>query len=269
MSKIKFRSRASRENNSGDDNPSREDNVGKSGMTTEELLAQLVSKLGDTKSDRTDPPPTNRESDPRTLLGLSDLETKALTDGLGEESSNILLSLMSQVVNSSADNDALLLQEMRKQTEELKKAQSESSRSLKDMFAQQADVAVSQFDSVFTEDNKDDVEEMLDILTAKSGGMFDAVNDLNDAMEKKDVSRLAKYQQKLEDFSAYKYKDHQSISGGSQAPARATKESRVSDSEIDKLQAQIDRELSSTTGKDLNKIMDLQSQLKDKVEASL
>lgn len=121
------------------------------------------------------------------------------------------------------------------------------------------------FGDIFSESNRDDMEEMLDIITDKSGGMFDAVADLNDALERGDASRLNEYKERFQDYSVYKYGGNESVSGGNSAASLDTKRDRRTDSKVDAIQAEIDEELSKQT-KDINKIAELNVQLRKELD---
>jgi len=267
MTNIRFRDQEIENEKGGKDNPQP---VGQNGVSAEQLQ-QLIEALGsnDASKGSSNSTPPAQDNSTHNLLGISESQVSKLKDKLGDDVAEVLIGTLMSIKQGSENTDALLLSEVNKIAEGLSGKLDEQSKTLETLGNSRAHdaSAILGLDRVFNEDNKEDLGEMLDIITKNSAGMFDAKKAFNEAAEKNDFEALAGFKEKFEDFTQYKYKDHQSVPGGNTANNRTALEKRNTvETEIADLEKQVEKAMSGPN-KDYNKVAELQEKILEKAEA--
>ena len=230
-----------------------------------ELLSVIASN-GANNQDQNQNQPNQQSTPVHTQLGFSEDQVSALEKALGKDGSESLMSAISGGRKQATTDSALLLQEIDNLKKYIEKSNSKTAEQLKSLGGRQIQdaVRVHGFDSVFTEENKEDIGEMLDIITANSNGFYDAKAAFDSASENGDVDALLKFKESFDDFYEEKYKDDRSVSGANGgSSASDARSSRTAMSEIDELKAKMGK---LHPFQDVDKILELQQQVDQKAE---
>ena len=259
------------QNRSGSENDGKDvsQSQGQPSLSAEQLQ-QILAVVGqkDQSNDRQQQAPASADRPAHTLLGLSDSQLQKLQAGMGNDVAELILGALGAVVQKSESTDGLILQELQKVSDGLSTkfdAQAEQMKKLGSTASVDPMLSLG-LNKVFTEENKDDVGEMLDIITERSGGLYNAKDAFNKAVENSDFEQLLQFKEKFQGFVESKYKDHESLSGG-RGNSRSTLEQRNKfESEIDTLNKQIES-LMSKGNVDYSKVTELQEQVREKAES--
>jgi len=258
--------------NEGGQDKSDKGNSGNQGQTvlSADQLAQLIQAAvsKDTSTEQPQSQPNANDSPIHTQLGIGDDALQALTKSMGEDGARILLGVLGGIQKQSTNDSSLLLQQMDKMTNTLGEQIKESNKQLKNLGSQQVeDISRAHgLDKVFTEENAEDIGEMLDIITERNGGLYNARKAFDEAAEKGDLKSLLAFKEKFEDFTQHKYKNHQSVSGNNGTATRTDmKKSASVEAEIEKLNIEIEKHMTGPN-KDFHKVIELQEKVKEKAD---
>lgn len=242
---------------------------GQGGITPEQLK-QLIDAVSskDGNSDGGNSQPNAQPQPPHNPI-MTDDAVQALEKSLGKDAASVLINILDNVSQQTTRDSSLILGQLDKITGSLSEKLDSQSSMINSLGSKvTSDLSsVHGFDQVFNEDNKEDLGEMLKIITEKSGGLFDAEAAFDKAAESGDNSTLLGFKEKFDDYLSHKYKDHQSVSGDNGTTTRTDMRQRQQlESEIDSLNRQIDAELSGVN-KDYTKVLELQDKVREKADS--
>jgi len=262
----------SSDRNEGGQGESGQGNVG-GGQTTlsEDQFTKLLSAVSlnnESNQQSGNGQPSQSANQVHAQTGMTDSQLERLEKAVGKDAAIDIATALSTTSEHSQNSDALLLGEMDKRFEKFDKLFKDQSKALKEMGSvRQKDLAqVYGFDEVFTQENQEDLETMLNNMTANSDGLYDATAAFQKANEDGDVNTLNKFKNQFTDFMNYTYKDHKSVSGDNGASTTSDyKRSQSVADEIDNLNKQIETAMSGPN-KDFDKVVELQEKVMQKAE---
>lgn len=274
MTLVKFRNPAEESGKSNDNG-----SVGKGHSGSEDSVSILVDKLlqaVETKASNSGSASSASNSaydasSHYSKFGITEDQYSALQSALGDKGASALVASLSSVGSHAEKNDVLLLSEVQKLQKTLEDSIEKQTKTIEELGgrAMHSSISALGLDKVFNESNKDDLSEMLDMLTQQSNGLFDAKAEYDRRVELNDLDYLSQLKGQFESYLGSKYKDHGSISGGHTASQIASVRSSAKiEDEVVAINEQLNQ-LTSGPNKDFKKIAELQSQLDEKLEQLL